>query len=131
VLDLGCGAGGIDVLLSARRVGPTGRVYGVDMTDEMLELAERNRRVPDADSLEFLRGRIEDIPLADGSVEVALSNCVINLSPDKERVRRRSFWVLRGRGAWRSPISPCSNPCPRRFAPRSSVTNGSLRIGGA
>ena len=84
VLDLGSG-GGIDVLLSARRVGPTGKAYGLDMTDEMLELARRNQREAGVENVEFVKGTIEDVPLADGSVDVIISNCVINLCADKPR----------------------------------------------
>jgi ubiquinone/menaquinone biosynthesis C-methylase UbiE len=97
VLDLGSG-GGIDVLLSARRVGPTGRAYGVDMTDEMLELARANQRKAGIDNAEFLNGHIEDVPLPDASVDVVLSNCVINLSPDKRAVFAETFRVLRPGG---------------------------------
>jgi len=97
VLDLGSG-GGIDVLLSARRVGPTGFAYGLDMTDEMLELAERNKAEAKAESVKFLRGHIEDIPLPDNSVDVVISNCVINLSSDKDQVLREAFRVLRPGG---------------------------------
>src|ERR1041384_3472979 len=87
VLDLGSG-GGIDVLLSARRVGPTGKAYGLDMTDEMLALAHENQRKAGVQNVEFLKGEIEDIPLPDNSVDVIISNCVINLSTDKSRVFR-------------------------------------------
>src|SRR3954466_10349132 len=87
VLDLGSG-GGIDVLLSARRVGPTGKAYGLDMTDEMLAVAEENKRKSGLKNVEFLRGEIEHIPLPDNSVDVIISNCVINLSGDKNRVIR-------------------------------------------
>jgi arsenite methyltransferase len=97
VLDLGSG-GGIDVLLSARRVGPNGRAYGVDMTDEMLELARRNQREAGVDNVEFLKGTIEEIPLADDSVDVIISNCVINLSGDKSAVFREAARVLRPGG---------------------------------
>ncbi|GAA1617407.1 methyltransferase domain-containing protein [Brevibacterium sanguinis] len=93
VLDLGSGAG-IDVLLSARRVGATGFAYGVDMTDEMLELAEANREKAGADNVEFLKGTIEDVPLPDESVDVVISNCVINLSADKTAVLAEMFRVL-------------------------------------
>ncbi|WP_435299034.1 arsenite methyltransferase [Timonella sp. A28] len=93
VLDLGSG-GGIDVLLSARRVGPTGFAYGVDMTDEMLELARTNAAQAQATNVEFLKGTIEDIPLPDGSVDVVISNCVINLSTDKPTVLSEMFRVL-------------------------------------
>jgi arsenite methyltransferase len=97
VLDLGSG-GGIDVLLSARRVGPTGRAYGLDMTDEMLALANENKRKAQAENVEFLKGEIENIPLPDCSVDVIISNCVINLSADKERVLREAYRVLRPGG---------------------------------
>jgi ubiquinone/menaquinone biosynthesis C-methylase UbiE len=97
VLDLGSG-GGIDVLLSARRVGPTGKAYGLDMTDEMLELAEQNKAKAGATNVEFLRGTIEAIPLPDQSVDVIISNCVINLSTDKDKVLREAFRVLRPGG---------------------------------
>ena len=94
VLDLGSG-GGIDVLLSARRVGPTGKAYGLDMTDEMLALARENQRKSGVENVEFLRGEIENIPLPDNSVDVIISNCVINLSADKDRVLREAFRVLK------------------------------------
>ena len=97
VLDLGSG-GGIDVLLSARRVGPTGKVYGLDMTDEMLALARENQRQAGATNVEFLKGEIEHIPLPDASVDVIISNCVINLSADKEQVLREAFRVLKPGG---------------------------------
>ncbi len=97
VLDLGSG-GGIYVLLSARRVGPTGRVYGLDMTDEMLALARENQRKAGATNVEFLKGEIENIPLPDNSVDVIISNCVINLSADKGRVLREAFRVLKPGG---------------------------------
>ena len=97
VLDLGSG-GGIDVLLSAKRVGPTGKAYGLDMTDEMLALAERNRAASGLANVEFLKGEIESIPLPDASVDVIISNCVINLSGDKDRVLREAFRVLRPGG---------------------------------
>ena len=97
VLDLGSG-GGIDVLLSARRVGPAGKAYGLDMTDEMLAIAEENKRKSGLDNVEFLRGEIEHIPLPDNSVDVIISNCVINLSGDKDRVLREAFRVLKPGG---------------------------------
>jgi len=97
VLDLGSG-GGIDVLLSARRVGPTGKAYGLDMTEEMLALARENQRKAGVDNVEFLRGEIEAIPLPDDSVDVIISNCVINLSADKDRVFAEALRVLRPGG---------------------------------
>jgi SAM-dependent methyltransferase len=97
VLDLGSG-GGIDVLLSARRVGPTGKAYGLDMTDEMLELANRNASEAEVSNVEFLKGYIEEIPLPDGSVDIVISNCVINLSADKDRVFTEIARVLRTGG---------------------------------
>src|SRR5688500_6890346 len=97
VLDLGSG-GGIDVLLSAKRVGPSGKVYGLDMTDEMLALARENQQKAGATNVEFLKGEIENIPLPDNSVDVIISNCVINLSADKGRVLREAFRVLKPGG---------------------------------
>jgi len=97
VLDLGSG-GGIDVLLSARRVGPGGKAYGLDMTDEMLALARENQRKAGLENVEFLKGEIENIPLPDKSVDVIVSNCVINLSADKARVMREAFRVLKPGG---------------------------------
>jgi SAM-dependent methyltransferase len=97
VLDLGSG-GGIDVLLSARRVGPTGKAYGLDMTDSMLELARRNQAEAGIENVEFLKGNIEQIPLPDASVDVVISNCVINLSGDKRRVLAEAFRVLKPGG---------------------------------
>jgi arsenite methyltransferase len=97
VLDLGSG-GGIDVLLSARRVGPTGKAYGLDMTDEMLALARENQQKAGVENVEFLKGQIEDIPLPEAAVDVVISNCVINLSADKRRVLAETFRVLKPGG---------------------------------
>jgi SAM-dependent methyltransferase len=103
VLDLGSG-GGIDVLLSARRISPGGKAYGLDMTDEMLALARDNQRKAGVENVEFLKGEIEQIPLPDCSVDVIISNCVINLSADKDCVLREAFRVLKPAGGSRSPM---------------------------
>ena len=97
VLDLGSG-GGIDVLLSARRVGPTGKAYGLDMTDEMLALARENQEKAGVENVEFLKGELESIPLPDASVDVIISNCVVNLSTDKDRALAEAFRVLKPGG---------------------------------
>ena len=120
VLDLGSG-GGIDVLLSAKRVGPSGRAYGLDMTDEMLELANRNKAEAGVENVEFLKGYIEDIPLPDASVDVVISNCVINLSADKPAVMKEMFRVLRpGGGVAVSDIVSSNELSPAERSQRGS-----------
>src|SRR5947207_12476446 len=123
VLDLGSG-GGIDVLLSAKRVGPTGKAYGLDMTDEMLALANENKRRAGAENAEFLKGEIEDIPLPDGSVDVIISNCVINLSGDKRKVLSEAFRVLKPGGRF-----AVSDVIVRGDVPAAVKTNMELWIG--
>ena len=123
VLDLGSG-GGIDVLLSAKRVGPTGKAYGLDMTDEMLALANENKRRAGATNVEFLRGEIEQIPLPDASVDVIISNCVINLSADKKKVLAEAFRVLKPGGRF-----AVSDVVVRGHVPAAVKTNMELWIG--
>src|ERR1700722_6846424 len=127
VLDLGSG-GGIDVLLSAKRVGPTGKAYGLDMTDEMLALAHENQRKAGVENVEFLKGEIESIPLPDNSVDVVISNCVINLSADKDKVLREAFRVLKPGGRRvRENRNRADPDLLRRGCPRISFRAGNRR----
>lgn len=142
VLDLGSGAG-LDVLLSARRVGPTGKAYGLDMTPEMLAVARTNQREAGVPNAEFLEGFIEDVPLPDGSVDVVLSNCVVNLSPAKDKVFSEMFRVLRPGGrlaladlvAERDPDSAersrleAVSPCLATAATRAAYESGLMQAG--
>src|ERR1700676_2337389 len=123
VLDLGSG-GGIDVLLSAKRVGPAGKAYGLDMTDEMLTLANENKRKAGAGNVEFLKGEIENIPLPDNSVDVIISNCVINLSGDKDRVLKEAFRVLKPEGRF-----AVSDVVVRGYVPDAIKKNMELWVG--
>lgn len=125
VLDLGSG-GGIDVLLSARRVGPEGKAYGVDMTDQMLELARRNAAEAGATNVEFLKGRIESVPLPDGAVDVVISNCVINLAPDKREVLREAFRVLRPGGRFAVSDVVVDGPVPTALRRRVELWVGCI-----
>ena len=128
VLDLGSG-GGIDVLLSARRVGPTGKAYGLDMTDEMLELANANKKKAGATNVEFLRGTIENIPLPSNTADVIISNCVINLSGDKDQVLREAFRVLKPGGRFAISDIVLRKPLPE--AARKSMELWTGCIAGA
>ena len=125
VLDLGSG-GGIDVLLSARRVGPTGFVYGLDMTDEMLALAQENKAKAGANNVAFLKGRIEDIPLPASSVDVVISNCVINLAADKSLVLRDAFRVLRPGGRFAVSDVVADGPVPEALRQNMEAWVGCL-----
>lgn len=131
VLDLGSG-GGIDVLLSAKRVGPMGKAYGLDMTDEMLALARKNQAEAGVENVEFLKGEIEDIPLPDASVDVIISNCVINLSTDKDQVLREAFRVLRPGGRFAVAdivlVKPVSDEVKRHIGLWTGCVAGALEI---
>ena len=128
VLDLGSG-GGIDVLLSAKRVGPSGKAYGLDMTDEMLELARENQLKAGVENVEFLKGEIEDVPLPDETVDVIISNCVINLSGDKDAVLREAFRVLRPGGRFAVSDIVARSPIPHEF--RQDAAKWSACLAGA
>jgi len=131
VLDLGSG-GGIDVLLSARRVGPTGKAYGLDMTDEMLALARKNQKAAGVENVEFLKGEIESVPLPDNSVDVIISNCVINLSTDKDAVLREAFRVLRPGGRFAVAdivmVKPISQEAQNQLALWAGCIAGALTM---
>ncbi|MFN7967587.1 MAG: arsenite methyltransferase [Acidobacteriota bacterium] len=123
VLDLGSG-GGIDVLLSARRVGPTGKAYGLDMTDDMLELARRNQQESGLTNVEFLKGQIEAIPLPNASVDVIISNCVINLAADKQQVLHEAFRVLRPNGLFAVSDIVLTKPLPESLRKSAELWAG-------
>jgi SAM-dependent methyltransferase len=125
VLDLGSG-GGIDVLLSAKRVGPTGRAIGLDMTDEMLALAEENRQAAGVDNATFLRGTMEQVPLPDAAVDVVISNCVINLSADKRKVLGEAFRVLKPGGRFAVSDIVTRGPLPTSLRPLSEAWSGCI-----
>jgi arsenite methyltransferase len=124
VLDLGSG-GGLDVLLSAKRVGPTGKAYGLDMTDEMLALAADNKARAGVDNVEFLKGYIEEVPLPRDTVDVIISNCVVNLSPDKDRVFREAFRVLRPGGRF-AVTDVVADTTPDRRSPDPALWAGCI-----
>jgi len=126
VLDLGSG-GGIDVILSARRVGPAGKAYGLDMTDEMVDIARSNQKKAGVENIEFLKGEMENIPLPDGSVDVVISNCVINLSPDKKRVLGEVYRVLKPGGRLAVADIVARGPIPMTFAATWSSGRGASR----
>lgn len=125
VLDLGCGAG-LDAFLAAGETGPTGKVYGLDMTEEMLETARRNREAWGLENVEFLRGEMESIPLPDGSVDLVVSNCVLNLSPEKDRVFREIVRVLRPGGRMAVADVVALRPLPERARRSLSAWSGCL-----
>ncbi len=125
VLDLGSG-GGIDVILSAKRVGPSGKAYGLDMTDEMLEVARRNSNKAGVQNVEFLKGEIESVPLPDESVDVVISNCVINLSPDKPRVLREAYRVLKPGGRFAVADIVARGPIPEAIRKDMELWTGCI-----